>query len=261
MQSPDSIAKINARFYDKIAEVYDTIDRRRALQKEWPWLDAVLSEYSAKLRMEKNEPLVFVDAGAGSGLLSERARHFFDDLILVDISQAMLDRIQIPGVQKRVGDCGKLPCDAESVDFIGAFATLHHLHSPELFFKESHRVLRPGGYLFTDHDIEKHFVRTFSPLLKMYRHFFDHGHDYLAACKDLTQEDYLLTEYHGDNGLDADALSQQLESIGFELKVKKFHWEGMGTPAKLVAATGMKSMLSRRYFGPVFRLVAQKRFP
>lgn len=256
-----AVAAANQRFYDQIAAVYDQVDSRRAGKIDHAWLDDVLARIVATLECSTGRSraeLAMLDAGAGSGFLAERASRFFGNLTLLDVSQAMLDRIAIPGARKLKGDCSSIPLGDESIDFIGAFATLHHLFNPSEFFAEAYRVLRKGGVLYCDHDIEQTFVRRFRLPLRAYRALFDHGHGYLEKCPAASKQDYNLSEFHGDRGLDGAELTRSLAALGFKVTTVSYHWDGMGAPAALLKVLGLKNALSARGFAPILRLVAVK---
>ena len=261
---PDSaeVTAANRRFYDEIAAIYEEVDSRRHRDVDHSWLDAVLEGVRGLAAQTTGRPgatLEMLDAGAGSGFLALRAQRLFPCLTLVDVSQAMLDRIPLPGARKLLGDCNDLPLEPASVDVVGAFATLHHLFDPAHFFREAHRVLRPGGVLYTDHDVEAGFVARFRVPLKVYRRFFDHGIGYLQRCPSADARDYAISEYHGDRGLAGPRLARQLRDAGFEVREEAYHWEGMGGFDRVLRTTGLRGALSRRGLAPIVRLVAVKR--
>jgi ubiquinone/menaquinone biosynthesis C-methylase UbiE len=256
----DEVAKANQRFYDQIAEVYDEVDRRRGDHIDHNWVDGVLNNILEILASTKEEPrkLSFLDAASGSGFLAQRARNFFPRMTLLDISQNMLKRIDLPGTLKVCSDIRFIPAKESSFDVIGGFATLHHLKSPKNFFQESFRILRPGGILYTDHDIESQFVNNFRPILWLYRKFFDHGKDYLKYCPESNEQDYLLSEFHGEKGLSGPNLALQLTEAGFQIKEVVYHWEGMGSAASFLRSLGLSGILRRRGLAPIVRLIAVK---
>lgn len=255
------VVAANRRFYDAIAPYYDSIDSRRAGAGTQEWLDKLLGEVARDTERRTGRAatqLRFLDAGAGSGFLSRHAVAHFRDVTLVDVSQAMLDRITLPTVKKIQGDCCGTNLPAESFEVIGAFATLHHLFDPAVFFREAFRLLTSGGMLYTDHDISEEFIGTFELPLRVYRFFFDHGHSYLKVCKEATESDYRLSEFHGDNGLNGSVISGALRAAGFREVTCSYHWEGMGLPGSLVDRAGLSNALSRKRYAPVIRIVAIK---
>jgi len=257
----NAVLEANRRFYDQIAPHYEKVDSRRGEKNDRHFLNRVLKELSevAAARQEKRaNELSFLDAGAGSGFLSQYAQNFFSDMVLLDISQAMLDRIPLTGVRKVCGDCNHLPFAAASFDVVGAFATLHHLYDPVEFFAEAYRVLRPRGLLYCDHDIERAFIRRFRPALRAYRYFFDHGHAYLKACPQAKESDYFVSEFHGQEGLDGLSLEAAIRACGFRNVTCSYHWEGMGLPSAALRAVGLARPFSRRGWAPLLRIVAEK---
>ena len=256
----DEVAKANQRFYDQIAEVYDEVDRRRGGHIDHSWVDGVKNNILEISASTKEEPrkLSFLDAASGSGFLAQRARNFFPRMTLLDISQNMLKRIDLPGTLKVCSDTRFIPAKESSFDVIGGFATLHHLKSPKNFFQESFRILRPGGILYTDHDIESQFVNNFRPILRLYRKFFDHGKDYLKYCPESNEQDYFLSEFHGEKGLSGPNLALQLTEAGFQIKEVVYHWEGMGSVASFLRSLGLSGILRRRGLAPIVRLIAVK---
>jgi len=256
----DEVAKANQRFYDQIAEVYDEVDRRRSGHIDHTWVDRVLKKILEIIVSTKEAPeeLSFLDAASGSGFLAQRARNFFPRMTVLDISQNMLKRINLPGTLKVCSDTRYIPAKESSFDVVAGFATLHHLKSPKNFFQESFRVLRPGGILYTDHDIESQFVNNFRPMLWLYRKFFDHGKDYLKYCPESNEQDYFLSEFHGEKGLSGPKLALQLSEAGFQVKEVTYHWEGMGSPTSFLRSLGLSGILKRRGLAPIVRLIAVK---
>ena len=255
----DDVAKANQRFYDQVAGIYDEIDPRRGDHIDHNWVDEVFNNILELLESSKEESeLSFLDAASGSGFLAQRARKFFPRMTLLDISLNMLKRIELPEALKVCSDTCFIPAKESSFDVIGGFATLHHLKSPEKFFQESYRILRPGGIIYTDHDIESQFVKNFRPMLWLYRKFFDHGKDYLKQCPESSELDYLLSEYHGEEGLSGPKLAEQLSEVGFQIREVVYHWEGMGPAASFLEKLGFSGILKRRGLAPVIRLIAVK---
>jgi ubiquinone/menaquinone biosynthesis C-methylase UbiE len=254
----DYVSVANRQFYNRIAHSYDVVDRRRA-KGEFGWVEAQISEIASVLRkIFANEPLKFLDAGAGSGLLADLGTQYFDSTVVLDISHEMLLKVEVPGVTLVEADCNALPFADKSLHCIGGFALLHHLLDPRTFFSECARVLKPGGIVFTDHDIERRFVGRFRAPLQCYRFFFDHKHRYLKACPNLTSQDYHLTEFHGDNGVPSAEILAHLKSCGLTADAVHYHWKGMGIFDTLVGRLGIANLLDRPGWSPIFQVVAHK---
>ena len=255
------VTEANRRLYDRIASVYDRVDSRRGSKVDHRWLDRVLEAAVESVVARTGRPaaeLEFLDVGAGSGFLAARASRYVGKVTLLDVSRSMLERIALPRARRVQADCCRLPLRDESIDLVGAFATLHHLHSPAMLFAEALRVLRPGGLLYCDHDIDRSFVGRFQVPLKLYRAFFDHGRRYLRLCPEATAHDYAMSEFHGETGLPMREMAEQLGSLGFEIIDARTHWEGMGPVARVVERVGLARLLSDPSWSPVGRLIVRK---
>lgn len=97
-----------------------------------------------------------VDLGAGTGLLSLRAAARAGEVIAVDYSQPMLDRLAEHAAAASLANLRCLRADLREVaipdgaaDVIVSGYAFHHLDDPgkELALAEARRILRPGGRL------------------------------------------------------------------------------------------------------------------
>jgi len=99
---------------------------------------------------------VAVDLGAGTGLLALALAPRVQELVAVDISQRMLDRLDdaaiadgLHNVDTLAADLRRLPLEDESADLVVSNYAFHHLDdvAKELALAEARRILRPGGRL------------------------------------------------------------------------------------------------------------------
>lgn len=98
-----------------------------------PWFDALLAAAPRGSRV--------LEVGAGPGFLGAEARSRRPDLcwIASDLHPAPWNAL--------AADAGRLPLAAASVDTVVGLDVLHHLAAPLDLFRETARVLRPGGRL------------------------------------------------------------------------------------------------------------------
>jgi ubiquinone/menaquinone biosynthesis C-methylase UbiE len=126
------------------------------------WDEVAASEAFLAIRdriVELAEPKpddVVVDLGAGTGLLTLALAPLVRELVAVDISEGMLDRLGdaaradgIHNVETVVADLRQLPLEDESASLVVSNYAFHHLHDTgkELALAEARRILRPGGRL------------------------------------------------------------------------------------------------------------------
>jgi len=102
------------------------------------------------------------DIGAGTGFLSEGLVGRGANVIAIDQSPAMLDRMREKfgddgNITYLTGNSSNLPVADASVDAVLANMYLHHVESPTDAIKEMTRILKPGGVLvITDLDTHNH---------------------------------------------------------------------------------------------------------
>jgi len=133
-----------AERYDAWAKDYDT-DLEAGLGYTGP---TIVSAYVAKHVANDSRVL---DAGVGTGLVGVAlARHGFDDLTGIDLSQGMLGKAAETGVygelrQMTLGET--LHFASETFDAVACVGTLTEGHAPPSSLDELIRVTRPGGYI------------------------------------------------------------------------------------------------------------------
>lgn len=107
-----------------------------------------------------------LDLGCGTGLVANVARSLFQRIVGIDISMSMLRQVdrQIDLIR---GDICLLPFKKETFDCVTAMAVLHHIYDTSYLLKESFRVLKPGGYLYTDIDHNWRFFYIYRWVMRM----------------------------------------------------------------------------------------------
>lgn len=93
-----------------------------------------------------------LDIGCGTGFVIDLARDLFEEIHGVDVTQAMLDRVDRSGGNIVLHRCAaeRLPFADQTFDFATAYSFLHHLEDYRKALAEVHRVLRPGGCFYVD---------------------------------------------------------------------------------------------------------------
>lgn len=98
--------------------------------------------------------------GGGSAHLSQHKNP--QSLLGLDFSESSISLCQqqhsASNASFRVGDAEQLPCQDNSFDVVVNVESSHCYGDPEQFFREAHRVVRPGGYLLWT-DFRHHTLR------------------------------------------------------------------------------------------------------
>lgn len=250
MKSKNLDARVKAAnklFYNTVADVYEKVDGRRS-EEVILWLNDIARNLSNSTGGES-----LLDIGCGSGVLMKAGGRHFKHIFGIDISSNILKCIDTPSDGLVCGDLAFLPFKNESFDAISCFAVLHHIYDHTSIFKEAHRVLKKGGILYTDHDMDAAFMKRFNLPMMVYRNLFNMKKRYLKEKRELKRELYDLSEIHA-SGIDSGRVVKQLKEIGFVEIKQQYHWFGLNKVINKII--GKK--LFQRGFAPLISIIARK---
>lgn len=154
MQFSDSdVVKANIEYHAVLANTYD--ETQPTFRPEnVARVEGIIKNLASKIEMKH-----LLDIGCGTGFIINIAKKYFDKVSGVDITQEMLDKVDISSgnVGLYLADASKLPFTNNSFDVCTAYGFLHHL--PELLptFTEVFRCLKPGGLFYADQDPNFYF--------------------------------------------------------------------------------------------------------
>jgi ubiquinone/menaquinone biosynthesis C-methylase UbiE len=204
------IKRLQAAVRDANRAIYDNIDLD--LYEKNPSLfeagrQARLKRTLRQLRLTtRGERLL--DLGCGSGNVLKLARGFFPFTIGADLGFGILRQVKARNSSLRlvVADGLAPPFAPDSFDAVTMNGFLHHLADPVEVFREVVPLLRSGGALYTDHDVNCYFGRFYHATKKFRRR--KHGGFY--------SETVALSEYHNVHtaGLDPFRLAAALKDCG-----------------------------------------------
>ena len=177
---------------------------------------------------------------------------------MVDISKNILSLSNIDKATQIIADCESIPLKDESVDCVGAFAFLHHVYSLDNVFKEFYRILKNGGFFYSDHDISQNFTNTFRIPLAIYRATLGHNIDMIKHHPQITKKEYDLSEFRGKTGLSSETIYDSLSKIGFKKIIFEYHWDGMGFIENYTFCKTLRQFFYRKSLAPILRIKAQK---
>jgi ubiquinone/menaquinone biosynthesis C-methylase UbiE len=193
--------------------------------------------HMVKYLSERTGRDMWVDIGCGTGNVLQLVPPLFGNAIGVDVSVKMLEIAHAKGLPVILADGAFLPLSDNSVDVISAFSVLHHFKDPNEILHEASRVLRTGGYFYSDWDPNP-LCEPFNPssLHKLYilvarmirgrRNGMQRSD--LSSClwykNEANEAASSLAEYYGvTRKLDPYALRKAAQTLGFRAVDIYFH--------------------------------------
>ena len=156
------------------------------------------------LVLKKTEGKKCIDIGFGNPLVLQRELKIFPNCIGLYLS---LEKAQEKNISKSnliKGNCYQIPFEQGEFDLVSAYALLHVLPDIPAFYREAYRVLKSGGYLYTDNDksiftvklLRKIKMLQYWVMGKKYKDKYKHWHDILKEQENYHQEgvDYVFLE-------------------------------------------------------------------
>lgn len=182
-----------------------------------------------------------LDLGCGTGFVITLAKDLFKQIDGVDITQAMLDRVDKSGGNVILHNtrCENLPFEEGTFDAATAYSFLDHLADYSLVLKEAFRVLRPGGKMYADLLPNKRFWDEVNlvgerdglsgidtPLVKREVEMLVSQHEMVERDYDIDGETFLAAEpwKTATRGISARDFSRIATDIGFSNVEVEFQW-------------------------------------
>jgi len=198
-----------------------------------------------------------LDVGCGTGNILDWAKDGFHSVYGVDISENMLKmaRQQVEEASFGLADATRLPFSDRTFQAVTFYAALHHFPNPDRFLTEALRVLKPGGYIYTDHDPNYYLVRFYYPFFRLM----------YAGSRAFGSEQADLAEYFHtqEPGIDPEQLAASLRGAGAsEVSVQYRNTTNKnlspGKSAMLSVIKPLASVLDWPSFYTHFSIIARK---
>ena len=186
--------------------------RSKPLQDRW---QAALGSWQDK---------VVVDIGCGAGNLGAALLEHCGQpqiLIGVDISEGALEMAQQIGYAAVLADAHQLPFIDGFADVVVLNAALHHCDDMTQVLQEAARLVKPGGWLITDHDPQRTAWQDnllaqaiWNVRLPIYRLIKRGGH---TTGEEQYWSTHSETHHHPGDGVTAEFFCEHLQPLGFKL--------------------------------------------
>lgn len=245
------VREANIIYYDSVAEVYENEVEQAVHQSDFNQrrMDEIVKGLA-----EKTQKDLFLDLGCGTGNLLKFGKKHFKKAIGIDISFKMLKVAKQNNLEVIQADILFLPFKPSIFDVVSIFSVLHHLYDYQQIFNQISRVLKRGGYLYSDWDPTKKplpdYKRTSWRIYQLVDNLFSllrpvkqkiefitrkDNHqkapiDFLKMRPDL-KEIHVKAEFHEkkkevERGIVFDKLKRSLMENGFIDIQPTFHWAG-----------------------------------
>jgi ubiquinone/menaquinone biosynthesis C-methylase UbiE len=146
--SPEEIKRANIVYHTRMADAYDR-DQPCFSPENIQRMEEVIRNLAKRYGDGS-----LLDVGCGTGFIINIARRYFNRVTGVDITRAMLDKVDLSSgnIELKVADAADMPFPNESFDVCTAYGFLHHLLKLTPTFKEVYRCLKKGGVLYADQE-------------------------------------------------------------------------------------------------------------
>jgi ubiquinone/menaquinone biosynthesis C-methylase UbiE len=178
----NDIVDFNIRAHDEIASKYDENHVEIFNPTEQHRVRQVLQQAYQCLQQAPHEKNVAMDFGAGTGNLTQYLLELGASVIAADVSPKCLDV-----VKTRYGNHAGLSTfvlnghdlreiEDNSIDMLATYSVLHHVPDYLKIVGEFVRVVKPGGVIYIDHEVDETY--------------WEHDAAYMAYLKELGDSFY-----------------------------------------------------------------------
>jgi len=141
--------------FDKTAMLYNFVEKH--IWEDYSSACDIIDEY---LTLEPEEKII--DVGGGTGLIAKvlRSKKQNDDIMVIDLSRSMLQKVKDPTLSVVQGDVTTFPLKDETFTLAFLVNTVHHIYETkqQAALQEVFRILKKQGRIFI---IEIWYPNTF----------------------------------------------------------------------------------------------------
>jgi ubiquinone/menaquinone biosynthesis C-methylase UbiE len=228
--SPEEIKQANIEYHARMANSYNK-NQPHYKPENVRRVESIIKDLAAKYNGG-----VLLDVGCGSGFILNIAKKYFNRVAGVDITQAMLDKVDLSSgnIELKLADSSDMPFDDESFDVCTAYGFLHHLPEPDSTFKEVFRCLKVGGVFYADQDpnyycwreIDRLGIEKYSEVLQSEINSIRNIYDELRDKYGLDENTVKLAEFQKlvRGGMKKESVIKSLKKVGFSEVDFEYQW-------------------------------------
>lgn len=226
------VIEANIAVHSKLAAHYQTCEPHFRPEN----VAKVAQRLAALAQETKAEKLL--DLGCGTGFMINIAKPHVPHIVGVDVTQAMLDRVDRSGpatIELVNCDTGSYPAAAGSFQLVTAYSFLHHLADLAPTFRTAAQALAPGGKFYADLDPNYYFWESinalarggdYHPLVRREIESVTFKDEEIEAKFGVSREVFNHAEFGKDisGGFKESSLREALLAAGFSRVEVHYHW-------------------------------------
>lgn len=224
------VLKANIEYHTKMADSYD------GHQPHFKLENIKRVEKTLKKLAKRTNKGSLLDIGCGTGFIVNIAKKYFERVVGIDITPAMLDKVtKSKNVELYLTDLFSASFEKE-FDVCTAYSVLHHLLRIKTAFKKIYSLLKKGGYFYADLDPNFYYLQG----VKKQKSFLEFPEVICRELDSITEGDAVLeskfniskkvtqtAEYHKfikRSFFKEENIINSLKDVGFSEVKFKYQW-------------------------------------
>jgi ubiquinone/menaquinone biosynthesis C-methylase UbiE len=226
------VIEANIAVHTRVSKDYDTCEphfRPENVSKVEDILKSLFKETKAT-RM--------LDLGCGTGFMIHIAKKYLQEIDGVDVTQAMMDRVDKSGPCKITlhnSDTGAFPVKEGSYDVVTGYSFLHHLFDITPTLKTAYKGLKPGGKFYADLDPNFYFWESinslkrhgnYDPIVDREIEMVTYKDEDIEKTFGVSKDTFNHAEYSKNikGGFKEEELQDKLRAVGFKDVRITYYW-------------------------------------
>ena len=260
------VVEANIAVHTKISAHYNTCEphfRPENVGKVEEILKAIFDQTNAKKML---------DLGCGTGFLINIAKKYLTEIDGVDVTQAMMDKVDKSGNAKITlhnHDTGSFPVKENYYDVVTGYSFLHHLYDITPTLSTAFKGLKSGGKFYADLDPNYYYWESvnhlkrdgnYDPIVKREIEMVTYKDEDIEKTFGVSKDTFNHAEYSKNivGGFKEEELYEKLTKVGFK-KITFFYYWYLGQ-ASLINDES-RDVKARFEFAEVMNQTLQKSLP
>tara|TARA_Y100000385_G_scaffold26708_1_gene25358 strand:+ start:506 stop:1363 length:858 start_codon:yes stop_codon:yes gene_type:complete len=224
--------KANIAVHSVMADEYDTAEphfRPESVNRVKSIIEGAIQSINTKNAL---------DLGCGTGFMINILKEHFDAITGVDVTQAMIDKIDLSGkanISLINADTGSVELPNNHFDIATAYTFLDHLYDMNPTFINCYKALKKGGLFYADlspnayfwDEIKKLNVNSkYDPIIEREIKAVNSKDEEIEAQFNIKKHIFAQAEHqkHVKGGLREETLKENLIDVGFKNIKFIYHW-------------------------------------